>query len=222
VPGADHSVPSRIPEAATSGDILLHVKEYDPEVVLLDIGGVLADDVWERLLLDERTGLAARRGLDPDVVAAEGRALWAWASRQPVAESDYWSELARRLGIHITDDEVAALEATIRGNPEARSLRSGLCEQNRRVGLLSNNTAFWWQKQLHSAGTPDLSASDPRFLSFQHGVTKSDRPGLLELAATVVVPARTVVVDDREAVLLRAAELGFDPIRYDFRERATT
>src|SRR2546429_2844412 len=68
------------------------------KAVIFDIGGVLARDVWEHLLLDEDNGVAAEYSLDRDEVERVGRLLWEAFAYLPetlqanhqVRERQYW------------------------------------------------------------------------------------------------------------------------------------
>src|SRR5262245_61183104 len=46
------------------------------KAVIFDIGGVLAHDVWEHLLLDKTDGVASKYGLLEDDVKRVGKELW--------------------------------------------------------------------------------------------------------------------------------------------------
>ncbi|MGP0100269.1 MAG: hypothetical protein ACLPUT_01420 [Solirubrobacteraceae bacterium] len=213
----DGDIPSA-PLATVIGveEIIEAVEAQAADVVLLDIGGVLADDVWETMLLHPRDGIASRYGLDPAAVSEVGRELWEWASRRELEESRYWAALEETLSIEISGDARAGLESLIRGNPDAPRLAAGLVAAGARVGVLSNNTSFWWPKQLLLAGTPELGAAGLRFLSCERGVSKGDDPGLIELAAAQLNPSRPVLVDDRADHLMRAQAIGFGTVRYRF------
>jgi FMN phosphatase YigB (HAD superfamily) len=214
---ADDDIPPAPAASAISvEEVVRAVKVQGAEVVLLDIGGVLADDVWETLFLHPDGGIASRYGLDPAAVAETGRGLWEWASRRQLEESTYWAALEDRLEIQVSEDDRISLERLIRGNPDAPRLVAGLVAAGARVGVLSNNTSFWWPKQLRLAGTPDLGAPDLRFLSCEQGVSKGDHPGLIELSAARLGPSQCFLVDDRENHLIRAEAVGFGTLHYRF------
>ena len=58
--------------------------------IIFDVGGVLAHDVWEHLLLDKPKGLAARFDLQYDAVEKVGKALWTAFDRWRAEPEDEW------------------------------------------------------------------------------------------------------------------------------------
>ncbi|WP_326796284.1 hypothetical protein OG946_13105 [Streptomyces sp. NBC_01808] len=183
--------------------------------VLFDLGNVLFCDPWETLLLTPGTGLADRRGLDRERVRAEGTELWARYSLSATAEESYWAELSAALRIPLTREFVRSLEEELLlPHPEADRILAAAAASGRRIGIVSNNTTFWYAKQ--AAALDLLRFVDPAlvFLSCTEGVSKGTRPGLLELAADRTDPARTLVVEDRPAHLRRAAGLGFETLEF--------
>ena len=203
--------------AAAAGslrDLPAVLDAHGAQGVLLDIGGVLADDVWERLLLDPSSGLAARRGLDVDRVRAAGQALWQRLSRGPGVELEWWAGLEEQLGVSVPGAERDELLRTVRGNPDARPAVEELVASGRPVGLVSNNTAFWAPWQLALAGVESCVDPALTFLSCELGVTKGDEPGLLERAAEHA--AGWLLVDDRPDNLARARGLGLVGVQVRF------
>jgi hypothetical protein len=94
-------------------------------------------------------------------------------------------------------------------NPDASDLLAGITASRRSWGLISDNTAFWYRKQLALLG---LSMGELKweFTSFGLGVSKNDLGrGLYECAASSVAPSRTVVIDDRMTNIRRARRCGF-------------
>ena len=196
--------------------IVAACRDADLDVVLLDIGGVVAEDVWERLWLDPESGIATRHGLDLAVAERVGLDLWRWVAREPADGDAYWDAAQAATGITIDRRERAGLLERVRPNPLARQLVEDLRDLGLRIGLASNNTSFWWSHQLAVAGIADLLDDELSWLSFAHGVTKSDTPGLLELAAAATDPKRALFIDDRQNNIERATALGFTAIRYRF------
>lgn len=182
----------------------------DVGAVLFDIGGVLADDVWERMLLDPRDGLAARRGIDPARAHAAGRAVWPVVSREPAQADDWWAAVEQRLDLTVAEAERAELLGLVQGNAEAREVFEEVRATSVEIGVVSNNTSFWWRHQLTLAGVLDLVQPELRLLSCEVGRSKSDEPGLLETARGLLPEVRVLVVDDRQGNLDRAQRLGFE------------
>jgi beta-phosphoglucomutase-like phosphatase (HAD superfamily) len=183
--------------------------------VLFDVGGVLVSDYWEALLLTPGRGLADRLGLERSVVEPAGRELWERYARRDASERDYWLDLADRIGVRIVLRDVEEVEReVIRVNPRADEVVPSLLRAGVRVGVVSNNTSFWYPKQMRLTAVSRLIDPAVEFLSFRTGRTKGERPGLLELAADAVEPGRTLVLDDRPHHVERAGELGFQTLRW--------
>lgn len=63
--------------------------------VIFDVGGVLAQDVWEHLLLDEAAGgqppgIAWLHGLNPGLVERVGSLLWESYAYMPETKPNDW------------------------------------------------------------------------------------------------------------------------------------
>ena len=188
------------------------------DTVLLDIGNVLASDYWETLLLTPDLGLADLLHLDREHVNAVGVRLWQDFCRAPTHEHAYWARLAEELEVPITDEHLSQIEHLPRANPRAPEILADLAQRGARIGLISDNTSFWFTKQRALIGFGELLDAEVVLLSFEHGVSKSDSPGLFELAAGLVDPRRTLVVDDRTGNLSIAGRLGFHTFRYSMQD----
>ncbi|MDX3383054.1 hypothetical protein PV682_16495 [Streptomyces niveiscabiei] len=185
--------------------------------VLFDLGDVLFCDPWETLLLTERTGLADRLGLDRAQVAETGRKLWHRFSLGETSEQDYWRALSRRLGQPVSPFLIRELEEELlTANPAAETMLTAAAP-GRRIGIVSNNTTFWYAKQ---SGRLRLDKwIDPAlvFLSCREGVSKgTPGQGLFEHAAARVDPATTLVVEGRPRDAARAGSAGFRTLTYSF------
>ena len=180
------------------------------DTLLLDVGGVLFGDPWEALLLTPGAGLADRLGLDRLVVDRAGKALWPRYAHRPRSAEEYWSELGAMLGTTIPYRLVAELEGTLlRPSADAAALLRLAAVRYERIGLVSDNTAFWYSWQAAELKLDDVLDPGLVYLSYLHGTSKSDRPGLYATAAERVRPHRTLVIDDRAHNLERANALGF-------------
>lgn len=183
--------------------------------VLFDLGNVLFCDPWESLLLTPGTGLADRRGLDREYVRAAGTELWARYSLSATDEESYWAELSAALRTPLTGEFVRSLEEELLlPHPEADRILTAAAASGRRIGIVSNNTTFWYAKQSAALDLPRFVDPGLVFLSCTAGVSKGTRPGLLETAAAATDPGRTLVVEDRPAHLRRAAGLGFETLEF--------
>ncbi|MFB9590390.1 hypothetical protein [Streptomyces racemochromogenes] len=187
--------------------------------VLFDLGNVLFCDPWETLLLTPGAGLADRMGLDHALVAAAARRLWDRYSLVEADEHAYWGELGRALDVVIDPARVAQAEAELlRPGPHARPMLASAAAGSRAVGIVSNNTSFWYAKQARVLGLDRYVDPSLVFLSCRLGVSKGTAGrGLLELAAERADPARSLVVEDRRTHVERAAAVGFEAVRFCLR-----
>ncbi len=188
----------------------------DADTVLLDVGGVLFVDPWETVLLTTDVGLVTRYGLDRRDAETAARALWPEFATREATEAEYWERLGQRLGVRfdpaIVEDVAAALLCPLPTAGEVLAL-----VEDRRAGVITDNTAFWYPRQRDALGLDRIIDPELEFVSFRAGVRKRDRPGLFDVAAERCDPARTVVIDDRWRNLDRASALGFHVREVDAR-----
>lgn len=184
------------------------------EVVLLDVGNCLASDYWETVLLTPDVGLADRLGVDPAAACEAGRTLWERHCRRVSEEVTYWQELESALGVEIPDGVPEELDPLVLANPQAELLLSTMAEAGLRLGVCSNNTAFWFPKQAAKVGLHRYTDAALQFLSHLTGRTKGDDPSLLDLVADDLDPATVLLVDDRPGNLDAAEQRGFHTVRY--------
>jgi beta-phosphoglucomutase-like phosphatase (HAD superfamily) len=184
------------------------------ERLLLDLGGVLTVDPWESLVLTPRRGIADRLDLDRALVERVGSDLWQIHARSVTSEEMYWQQFAQRVSAYISPALLAEAERELLvTTPDALRMVECLRAGGRPWGLITNNTAFWYPKQLALLG---MTHSEPQwqFTSFAAGTVKDDTPGLFDLAARTVDPAGTIIIDDRLHNVERARVCGFQATMY--------
>lgn len=183
--------------------------------VLFDLGGVLASDILDRTLFDRRFGLApfgARRVIWKQAAGS----LWDEFAVLPHAdELAFWQAYSGRVGEDVSLAEARAAEAHIlRVNHAASSIMPALREAGVRIGIVSDNTAFWYPRQMAMLKIQDFVDPKLTFLSFERRMKKLE--GLYALAARHVNPAETLVVEDRQLLRDAAARAGFATLGYNF------
>lgn len=185
------------------------------DTVLLDIGGVLTGDPWQELILSPGLGLADRLAIDRDKADAAGKTLWDSYSLSATREADYWLDFSLLVGTDIPESLIVQVESeTLHASGSAKRTLAYLNECHVAWGFITDNTSFWFPKQLELLGLKDRS-SDNDFTSFQRGVAKSTTgQGLYEVAALELDPRQTLVVDDRMHNIERAAGAGFFTLFY--------
>jgi len=139
-----------------------------------------------------------------------GQDLWETYARAAADEDAYWLDLSQRLEVTIPAALVRETElALLQALPGAIAALDALDRAGTPWGLITNNTSFWYPKQVALLG---LGPGGPRweFVSSAAHVTKSDPVGLFEVAASTLDAADFLVVDDREPNVERALRAGFN------------
>lgn len=186
------------------------------DTVLFDLGGVLVCDPWESLLLTPDRGLADRLDLDRATVERVGHSLWRRYSLRPTSEAHYWKTLASELDVGLSSEFIAQLEAELLfANPRAKEILDRMSEQGVRIGIISDNTSFWYPKQARLIGLEPYLEPTLSFLSYVFGVHKDlEGRGLFDIAARTTNPGSTLVVDDRPQNVTRALRHHFRALEY--------
>ncbi|MBL8031818.1 MAG: hypothetical protein JNK33_05880, partial [Candidatus Doudnabacteria bacterium] len=168
--------------------------------VLLDVGGVMAPDPWETLWLTPERGLAYKLGLAINLVAATGPMLFEQFSEAVFTESAYWKAWEAHLRITISPVLIQEAERELLiPNPYLLTFLTQLKKYRMRIGITSNNTSFWYPKQVNEQILSDFIDPSLIFLSQELGASKViGKPDLYELAARTTIPSQTLVIDDRQ------------------------
>ena len=194
-----------------------------PEVdtVLFDLGGVLTSDPWQSLILTPERGVADRLGIDRALASGVGSQLWTGFSRSPRQEAEYWSEFSCLVGRRVPAELVTEAEGeTLETNSSWKRALAVVDERGLRCGFITDNTSFWYPKQLRLLGLSDRRTSPLDFASCEVGLSKSSpNRGLFEVAAESVEPGRALVIDDRKHNVDRAAACGFVTLHYSIHEK---
>ena len=196
------------------------------EAAIFDIGGVLAYDVWEHLLLNdmnhENPGIGALYGLPMDRVKQIGNELWAqYDRRKPTVEftwehyeQDYWKRFIDAFKSDLppnttVDTFIDMTDNFIRDVNQQHMIPilERLQSQNVTLAICSNNTEFWFTRQARKLNLKQFFAEDKTFLSCRVGYTKKDR----EMFEAVVKGldadgSKCIFVDDRVSNIQRAYE----------------
>lgn len=185
--------------------------------ILLDIGGVMAPDPWETLWLAPDAGLAYKLHCSLSAVADIGPQLFEQFSEAVFSEPEYWKAWEERLHITIPTELIQETEQKLLiPNPYLIQFLQQLQEQKLRIGITSNNTSFWYPKQVSSEMLSKYFDSSLLFLSQELGTSKvTGIPDLYELAAQKTKPSQTLIIDDRQGNLDHARGLGFQTQFYD-------
>ena len=190
--------------------------------VVLDVGGVLAHNLWEPMLDD----LAQRYRLDRDEMQHTGRLLWETFAYVPETPANTWRDMERRywqifLRMHKVPLTVEALiELTDRyviPMPGMRPILEQLRARDTPLVICSNNNEIWWPRQEKALALDRFFAPQNIILSSRIGAPK-ESPRLEMFRAAVAaagVPASACFyVDDRETIVERARAFGLDALLF--------
>ena len=191
------------------------------DTVLFDIGGVLFPDTLQSMFYTPKVGLVDRLGLDwKEVFPKMVDAYLEFSHTRDAREEEYWESVSKRLGVTIPLKLVHEVgREVLKPNPQAADAFSMLKQRELRIGIISNNTDFWYRDaakalNLESAVEPELV-----FLSHQYGVSKP--AGLFERVLEHVEPKTTLFIDDRADNIYVASYLGFRATEYSMNEDTT-
>src|ERR1044071_631994 len=194
------------------------------QALIFDIGGVLAHDVWEHLLLDEKEGVVSKLGLDTEEVRGGAKRLWdEFAHRPPGAaegweglEREYWEGFIRHLRLPTPADYFINLtDSFIRPVPGMLELLERLHDRGVRLAICSNNTEFWFSRQTRKLGLGRFFQPRHVILSSRVGASKSSPDFEMFNAVTAALEvdeSDCIFVDDREETIARAVEFGMTGI----------
>jgi len=190
--------------------------------VVLDVGGVLAHNMWEPMLDD----LAQRYRLDRDEMQETGRLLWETFAYVPETPANTWRDMERRywqifLRMHEVPLTVEALiELTdhyVIPMPGMRPILEQLRARHTPLVICSNNNEIWWPRQEKALELERFFAPQNIILSSRIGAPK-ESPRLEMFRAAVAaagVPASACFyVDDRETIVERARAFGLDALLF--------
>jgi HAD superfamily hydrolase (TIGR01509 family) len=197
--------------------------------VIFDVGGVLAHDVWEHLLLSVPHGIASKYKLSGPKVEKVGKDLWKKFAVQSAVtpqdretcERDYWrrfKESFPELPSSVTVESLISLSDDFVQHVNEKDMIPVLKRlQEKRVGLAicSNNNEFWFHRQMTKLQLSKFFDGDKVVLSSRESVEKSD-PSLkmFRVAAEKLglKTAECVFVDDRMENINRALDSGMTGI----------
>ena len=190
--------------------------------VILDVGGVLAHDIWEPMFDD----LAVRYRRDRRRLHHVGRTMWETFAYVPESPANTWRDMERRyweLFLLITKLPLT-VDALIRRTdryvvPVAgmRPILEALKARRTRLVVCSNNNEIWWPRQARKLRLSRFFDEEHLVLSSRIGAPKNS-PRLEMFRAAVraagVPAARCFFVDDRQENIVRARRFGIDAVRF--------
>ena len=193
------------------------------KAIIFDIGGVLAFDVWENLLLDKKGGLAAKYNLDTQAVSQACAILWEKYAHQTTSnweqmEKEYWLQFNHILGCTIPVEEIIQLtDKFIKPVDGMVDLLSTLVLQEITLAICSDNTEFWFHRQARKLNLQAYIPSRNIILSCRVGNSKSSQSFEMFEEVTNVLGvgrAECLFVDDRSGPIVQAIQYGLVSILF--------
>lgn len=161
------------------------------KAVVFDIGGVLAQDVWEHLLLnskaDSKRGIASIFHLSHTEVEEVGHKLWQKYECMRLGPGQKWEDLERDYWEDFLQAFEGELPTSITTSDLIKMTDEFICdvatsgmvsvfERLRSKGIIlaicSNNTEFWYNRQAAKLGFRNYFSEDHIFLSCRTGYAK--------------------------------------------------
>jgi len=207
--------------------------------VIFDIGGVLARDVWEHLLLDEPGGIASKYSLDKNQVERVGKLLWGAFAYRPETQYNDWRTLERQYWrqfieffwgkqppsnvsidnfIRMTDDFINLVDT------EMIPLLEKLQSKGIDLAICSNNNEFWFRRQMDKLSLHRFFSPSKIILSCRIGVSKSSSRFEMFHAvvdALGVAKSQCAFVDDREGNVEQAKRCGIVGVHFTNAQQLT-
>ena len=190
--------------------------------VILDVGGVLARDIWEPMFDD----LAVRHRLSKRRLYEIGRLLWETFAYVPETPANTWRDMERRYWqlfllisrIPTTVDRlIARTDRYVVPVEGMRPILDALRARRTRLVICSNNNEIWWPRQAKKLRLAKYFADRRLILSSRVGAPKnSPRLEMFKaaVAAAGVPAASCFFVDDRLENIRRARRFGIDAVRF--------
>ena len=193
------------------------------QAVILDVGGVLARDIWEHMFDD----LAASYALDRAELEKAGRLLWETFAYVPEAPANTWRDMERRYWelfllicrcrqlsvdqlIALTDRYIVPIEGM-------REIVEKLHARGTPLVICSNNNEIWWPRQAERLELARFFPDSKLVLSSRVGAPKDSR-GLEMFRAAVAAAgapaAACFFADDRQMNVDRAKSYGIDAVLF--------
>ena len=201
---------------------------------IFDIGGVLAYDVWEYLLLDEENGIVSICNLNAEQVQKAGQDLWEkFAYRAAVGENgwkelekEYWNLFIERFHLPMSaNDFIQLTDKFIQPVEGMTQLLERLQSAGIDLAICSDNTEFWFKRQTDKLGLHRFFSPSKVILSSRIGVSKSSsRFEMFQAAISALRIEKDlcIFVDDREENIQQALQFGLAGIIFPSHSRCGT
>lgn len=194
--------------------------------VVFDIGGVVFEDIWESIFFQKSTGILDLFDLNAQRLNKVCRNYWdRYSVMSPdnnsweTLEVNYWQDILRDIQIPWSIDEcIEYSRKFIIKIPGVDDLINLLIENEIQLGICSNQTAFWFERQLVLSKSLKFIDRKNMALSFERGATKGQKDNLLfkvVLNSLNCEPDRIIYIEDRIKHQESARDFGFNVIPFN-------
>lgn len=200
------------------------------KAAVFDLGGVLIQDLWENLLLNEKRGIVARYHLNRNRVEDAGKLLWeefahiaaneerGWQT----LEKQYWNKfiqyfreelpanISPEVFIEMTDGFIEPVEGMTSIIEKLKSKGLGLA-------ICSNNSEFWFRRQANKLDLYRFFSPGKIILSCRIGVSKLSPNCEMFRAVTDALgldDASCLFIDDNRINIERARQCGIKGVLF--------
>lgn len=175
----------------------------------------------QAVLFTPKKGLVDRLGLDWELAFQAMRPAYLKFNHTPISsEDDFWKAVGEEMGVDLPLELVYEIDKEIIvPNPQAREALDLVKSEGLKIGIISNNTDFWYKKVIETLNLNEYVDPNLVFVSHEYGVSKP--VGLFKKALEVVNPKGSLFIDDRSDNIYVANYLGFAAMQYSMNEKTT-
>lgn len=196
------------------------------KALIFDVGGVLTEDVWENMLLHGEEALAPTLGLNLGRVTEVAKSLWTEFAHRSVTdvanwrmlEVEYWTSFTKELSIPQPPQYfIDRTDKFIKPLPGMIDLLAELARRNMSLAICSNNTEFWFARQMDKLNLSRFFEPGNVILSSRIGTSKaSPKFEMFEAVVNSLAVDRQdcILIDDRLETVLRSIEFGVTAILF--------
>jgi FMN phosphatase YigB (HAD superfamily) len=195
------------------------------QAIIMDIGGVVAPDIWEQLFFSE-SRISSLSHFPRSTLLRVGRKnfslfayrRWNRSNSWQALERAYWASVSADLGIKLDAAEIEnKTTAVIQPLLDLSKIKEFSSASGLRVVFCSNDTPFWYYRNWTALNWGDSYSSEDFVMSFDFGQSKQHpRSELFKACAEVLKTAAgsTLFIDNQLDNLRSARRFGFRTLHF--------